>query len=100
MKGIEIILKERDHQLKTYSVVSDAEYVRGELLLVATALIQCDACHWPRDWHISLFHRWMRNSTVDRLAIAGAFIAAEIDAINWLNERRHVIRLKSNRKLS
>lgn len=95
MNGIELITQERKKQLSKFSITSDTRYVRGELLMVATALIQSDAEHWPRDWDISLFTKWMKTTCSERLAIAAAFIAAEIDSINIVsiedNETYHEI---------
>lgn len=85
MNGIELIIKERKKQVIKHSVVSDTKYIRGELIMVATALIQCDKWHWPRDWDISLFNKWLKKSPAERLAIAGAFLAAEIDSINMMS---------------
>ena len=81
MNGIDKIAKERKEQIEKhgYTVENDLRYVKGQLLMAATAIIQVDDEHWPTDWDKGQYEKIMAKPRTDQLAIAGALVAAEID---------------------
>jgi len=85
MNGIEKIIVERINQLDKhgYTVESDLKYVDGQLNSIASALITGNPLHWPRDWDFELYKKWIEEPRQNQLAIAGAFVAAEIDRLQY-----------------
>lgn len=85
MNGIEKIIVKRIDQLDKhgYSVKSDLKYVDGQLNSVASALVTQNPLHWPKDWDFEIYKRWMSEPREEQLAIAGAFLAAEIDRLQY-----------------
>jgi hypothetical protein len=84
MTGIELITQERlDQKIKhNHSIKSDADKRKGgELGMAAQGLIEGDAA-WIPDSMESL-RKAIQKSYKDRLIIAGALIAAEIDRLNY-----------------
>lgn len=83
--GVELIAEERHEQLvkHEYTVESDrATNTRGQLASAAAALITEDLSFVPKDWNEELVDYMVTKGYLDRLIIAGALIAAEIDRIN------------------
>lgn len=84
MNGIEEIIIERINQLDNhkYKVDNDVKvHLKGELRSVAVALILNDSSFYPLSWNEEQYKNWMCEDRVKQLAIAGAFLAAEIDRI-------------------
>lgn len=85
MTGIELIAQERLEQLSKHGRTIEGDVVhnsRGELLQAAIGIARGDIDQIPISWHSPLAERIMLKSPTERLAIAGALIAAEIDRIN------------------
>lgn len=87
--GIEHINQERDQQIVKHGwdIEHDAEYHNdGELLDAVKALLEIKhlnshrffAIKWEAD---ELYFRLVNKSPIERLAVAGAWIAAEIDRL-------------------
>ncbi len=80
--GIELIAQERKGVIEKGYGNFDSEYTKEELLDAANAIILQEARLWP--WNETLFPHYMRKPRVEQLAIAGQFIAAEIDRLQAL----------------
>ena len=90
MTGIELIAKERQEQIEKHgrTVEHDDLYnYNGQLAWAAAHLLakdfseQLDDC-CPDGWSQEIWDKMMGKSKVERLAIAGALIAAELDRIS------------------
>lgn len=88
--GIELIEQEREEQLNKHgrSVELDVTYNDdNQLARAAVRLIEDDWCIGiqkspPEGWHPKIWDHMIKKSYKDRLIIAGALIAAEIDRLN------------------
>lgn len=89
--GIQLIAIEREEQLKKHNrtVASDVELNSGYQLSTAAARLIVDDAggYWssglcPEGWSQSIWDKMTNKSYKERLIIAGALIAAEIDRIN------------------
>lgn len=88
--GIELIAIERQEQIEKHgrSIEKDVEINEGEeLAQVASAL--CYPFHYahdnddyPENWDRELISKMVSKPRIERLIIAGALIAAEIDRLN------------------
>lgn len=88
--GIELIAKERQEQIEKhgFDVIHDNELYEGDQLVdAALYALSGDDKYYPKDWG-----EWWRNkmvaktasvshSKIERLKIAGALIASEIDRL-------------------
>lgn len=84
--GAELIAEERNKQLEKYKY--DSDYVGNELIIAALAAISGKHSDMPASWAESNFALTIhKKSTLKRLVIAGALIAAEID--RRLNEKQN-----------
>jgi len=86
MTGIELIAQERLEQKVKHgrSVKYDAQINQfGELKDAAVALIEGDIEYMPAEWDQTICNYMMRKSLKERLIIAGALIAAELDRLNF-----------------
>lgn len=84
--GVELIAQERQEQIEKHgrTVEKDVkENPSGELLLGAANLIhkQCYENDFPGVWDIAICRKMMAKSHKEKLIIAGALIAAEIDRL-------------------
>jgi hypothetical protein len=90
--GIELIAQERHEQIEKhgFSLTVDAEhYQRNELVDAALYALTMDKKHYPESWefwfHDNLVAKEGRMDettfAIERLKIAGALIAAEIDRL-------------------
>lgn len=90
MTGIEMIAKEREEQLNKHkkTVEDDATFntVYSMTNVAMSCLCKCWA-YWPEGWSKELFEKILNKPTEERLAIAGALIAAEIDRIQYVKEK-------------
>lgn len=88
MTGIELIAKERQEQIEKHNrrVIDDiAQNSDGELILVATILLKIvGGLPWPTKWDKEICNKMYQKSHKERMIIAGALIAAEIDRIQKL----------------
>lgn len=84
MNGVDMITKERNEQLEkhNYTLEYDKQYVSGELIGAALYCIMGDVEDWPKGWYTSHKDKIDCKPIVQKLAIAGALIAAEIDRLN------------------
>ena len=86
MTGIEVIAKERAEQLSKhhYTIGKDFKFNDdGQLRQGALFLLTEDyGSSVPKCWDEDIFKKMKNKSLKDRLAIAGALIAAEIDRLN------------------
>jgi hypothetical protein len=81
--GIKLIAQEREEQIEKHgrTIQSDLENnSNGELLEAAVVLTGLDGSKWfPDNWDVNLSMKMIRKSKIEKLVIAGALIAAEID---------------------
>ena len=82
--GVLAIARERVEQLEKhgYDFAHDDQYTAGELEDAAKALLNEDYEQWPKGWPTHEFLRMSEKGTRERLAVIGAFLAAEIDRID------------------
>lgn len=80
-EGAEMVSKEREEQIKKhgYTIKHDIKYNDCQFLDAVISIINQDISRFP--FEISLFERTIGKSQEERLAIAGAFICAEIDRL-------------------
>ena len=91
MTGAELIAKERQEQIAKhgFNVIDDIQNNDMEQLKwVAESLLtgKVEDYEGLNGWDESLFHKIMAKTEVERLAIAGDLIAAEIDRLNAINK--------------
>ncbi len=86
--GIELIAEERQHQIqKGYDLAHDKEHNGRELSMVASTIISPDqeSAPWigsfPADWEEDAAWKLVNKPYKERLIIAGALIAAELDRL-------------------
>ena len=88
MTGIELIARERQEQIEKHGHTVELDVFHNnndELLMAARGLIDHKYGLIPDSWYNDKNHdvnKMMKKSIVDRLVIAGALIAAEIDRLN------------------
>lgn len=87
--GAELIALERQEQIEKHERTVELDVKNnntGELLVGAKALMGRYPEHipdrFPAKWNREICVKMANKPTVERLVIAGAFIAAEIDRIN------------------
>jgi len=86
MTGIELITQERLEQktVHNHSLKNDYELnKKGELANAAQALLEGDVTWMPEGWDPKAVKKMLSKPYKDRLIIAGALIAAEIDRLNY-----------------
>lgn len=91
--GIELIAQERKEQIEKHgrSLEYDREFNRGNQIMDAVEQLIKPAkflygFNTPAGWSISIFAKMMSKPHVERLTIAGALLAAEIDRLNALDD--------------
>lgn len=99
MTGIELIVVEREEQITKHghTVKNDAKYDSGELLMLAKFMLLDDSDAEKDDlaeileehhgFKEDFLNKLNSKSYQKRLAIAGAFIAAEIDRVSTEKEK-------------
>ena len=82
--GTMAIARERIEQLGKHGhdEAHDDQFTAGELEDAAKALLNEDYEQWPKGWPTHEFLRMSEKGTRERLAVIGAFLAAEIDRID------------------
>lgn len=89
LSGIQLITKEREEQLEKHqrSILEDVRYNRfSQLSEAAAKLILVSIAHEakaPSGWDTNYWEYVMSKPYKQRLIIAGALIAAEIDRLNY-----------------
>ena len=84
--GIKLIAQERNEQIEKHgrTVEDDVKFnTKMQLRSAAHRLIEIDPSPLdvPHDWDISIWERMCKKPIKERLIIAGALIAAEIDRL-------------------
>ena len=82
--GIELIAEERQEQIEKhgFDIKNDQDYSQNELIKAALFAINPDQFEWPYYWGEEFRHKIKsKPNSVERLKIAGALIAAEIDRL-------------------
>jgi len=83
MTGIELIAQERHEQIYKHGWPLE-KYLEGELIKGALFAINPDVFEWPYYWLEHYRDKIINKpNRIERLKIAGAFIAAEIDRIQY-----------------
>lgn len=103
LKGVELIQQEREKQIKKHGFTSkflaeNQKYYYGQQLIYASELLskpdnddifrptaiefELHPMNWDKEW----FLRLMNKPYKERLVIAGALIASEIDRLNELEQ--------------
>jgi hypothetical protein len=85
MSGIELIARERTEQIEKHqkSIEYDVDNnYQGELMLAARALITGDTFGRPTNMDVNIWLHMVHKPYKERIIIAGAFCAAEIDRLN------------------
>lgn len=81
--GVQLIEKERQEQIHKhgYSLVHDDQYTKGQLIDAAVFALTLNG--WPKGWGSSRVIG--KKAYKERVVIAGAFLAAELDRRDRLN---------------
>jgi hypothetical protein len=94
--GIELITIERQEQIEKHNRTTERnvnENPGGRLIIAAMALIRSETRGFynemPISWDDKLCKKMCKKSYKERLIIAGALIAAEIDRLQTLNNQRY-----------
>lgn len=89
MTGIELITQERAEQVNKHKRTVEADIInnpRKQLRDGAAALLMADEEFMPKEWDVAIVVKMLDKSYHDRLVVAGALIAAEIDRLNYENK--------------
>lgn len=88
--GFASIAIERIEQVEKHKreLQQDRGHKKGELLSGAKFCETLDNKDWPKGWMISVRENIKSKSEVERLIIRAAFIAAEIDRLNGIDDWR------------
>jgi hypothetical protein len=85
MTGVELIAKERREQIEKHGrlVIKDVSTnSNGELLTAAIKMTgKIGGIPWPEHWKKDICEKMDKKSPEEKLIIAGAFIAAELDRL-------------------
>lgn len=92
MNGIELIRHERTEQIEKHhrSIEQDWKFNdREQLKIAAVKLLKNtvlqESC--PKGWDSMIWDRMVNKSYRERLVLAGAMLAAEIDRLNYVADR-------------
>jgi len=82
--GVELIAKERQEQIEKHGFDKshDANNRNCELVFAAMFMLTEDKDYWPKNWDMGWYFKFKEKSYQEKLVIAGALIAAEIDRLN------------------
>jgi len=84
MTGIELIAQERSEQINLHGITiqMDVEnYTEDELRYAAVFCLTLDSNWWPKTWDYETMFCIEKKTMIERNAIAGALLAANIDRI-------------------
>jgi hypothetical protein len=88
--GVELIAQERHEQIEKHdrTIERDAKFnANGEMKAVARYILGVGTdSEYPRNWSSDWKFKLDRKTPVEKLVIAGAFIAAEIDRLAAASE--------------
>ena len=81
--GIEQIAQERQEQIEKHGFDSqnDERNTQEELKDTAAFLLTGDLSYFPHTWDQNWIYKFSKKNRIERLKIAGALIAAEIDRL-------------------
>lgn len=85
--GVELIADERREQIEKhgYDLTHDLEHeADGQLIVAAQAAILGNDAAFPAGWELVAVQKICDKPVKERLIIAGALIAAELDRLNNL----------------
>ena len=97
MNGIELIAKERKEQLEKHgiSVKNDAQFnslmqFNGlpALPIAVIGILDNSFRHAPAHWDKKLLDKIQKKPYKERLIIAGALLAAEIDRVQFIDDQK------------
>ena len=92
--GVELIAQERQEQIEKHGrtvALDDARNQNGQLLWAAAHLLaedfteQLEDC-CPDGWDEEIWDRMRSKTPMERLIMAGALVAAEIDRLNYRHD--------------
>lgn len=96
MTGIELIVKEREEQLNKHgrTVEEDVKFNSNEqlreaalmLILDKNCFVAEDKFYVPNGWDEQITTKMLNKPIKDRLVIAAALLAAEIDRLNYIEQ--------------
>lgn len=87
--GIELIAIERKEQIEKHGRTIENDVVEnedGQLKYGAVALLTSLDEDFPAEWNYATCKKMMAKPELEKLIIAGAFIAAEIDRLQAINK--------------
>lgn len=94
--GIELIAQERQEQIEKHgrTIAKDAKQNKKKQLCFAAISIAHPMAHVinyeaPHNWDQSIFMKMKNKSYKERLIIAGALIAAELDRLQIIENGKH-----------
>mgnify|MGYP001319999514 CR=1 FL=1 len=90
--GIELIAIERDEHVTKHGINTGLDVLHNkdrELTIAASELLQMHPGNmgFPKDWDGAIVHKMASKPYKQRLIIAGALIAAEIDRLQAIEKR-------------
>lgn len=88
--GAELIAIERQEQIEKHGKTIESDMEKndmGQLKWAAQSLITEMIEDYPSDWDSKVFDKITDKTEVERLVIAGALIAAEIDRLQAIDEK-------------
>lgn len=91
--GINIIAQEREEQIKKHgkTIIFDVKNNNeGELIDAALALLMCDFDLLPEKWDEKIKDHLMEKTYAERITIAGALLAAELDRLHCVELTKYV----------
>lgn len=91
--GTDLILEERKEQIEKHdkTILHDQNNNKeGQLIRSALAYINNEYGALPDSWKIASREKFNNKQVVERLIIAGALLAAEIDRMNIIAEKEKV----------
>lgn len=90
LSGIKLIAAERREQIEKHGwdMSNDEDYSDNELIKAALFAINSEVFEWPFEWDSKFRDKILNKpNKIERLKIAGALIAAEIDRIQFIESK-------------
>jgi hypothetical protein len=87
--GIELIAEERQEQIEKhgFTVQQDVKhYNNNELIKGALFCVNTETFEWPYGWDLVFKRKISESDRINQLKKAGAFIAAEIDRLQAMEQ--------------
>ena len=90
--GIELISREREEQLTKHGRTIEKDFLENNECQLMSGAVELITLHiaesLPINWNDDLCVKICNKSYKERLVIAGALIAAEIDRLNYIEENK------------